>query len=85
MKIELDLNADEALALIQICERDILFPEVSTYVIDRVEKYRHEWANNVRNLAYLRANNGVDVYVRPRNNFQEHISNVNRSDSHDDS
>jgi len=49
MKIVLELNPDEALALIQICERDILFPEVSTLVIDRTEKARHEWANEKRN------------------------------------
>ena len=55
MKIELEVNPDEALALIQVLERDILFPEVSSYVISQTEKARHEWANNVRNLAYLRA------------------------------
>jgi hypothetical protein len=55
MKIKLELNPDEALALIQVLERDILFPEVSSYVISQTEKARHEWANNVRNLAYLRA------------------------------
>jgi len=54
MKIEFELNPDEALALIQICERDIMFPEVSGYVISETEKARHEWANNVRNLGYLR-------------------------------
>ena len=56
MQIKLELNPDEALALIQVLERDILFPEVSSYVISETEKTRHEWANNVRNLAYLRAN-----------------------------
>ena len=55
MKIELELNPDEALALIQVLERDILFPEVSQYAISQTEKARHEWANHVRNLAYLRA------------------------------
>lgn len=44
MKVKLELNPDEALALIQICERDILFPEVSIYVIGQVEKYRYEYA-----------------------------------------
>ena len=51
MKIELNLNPDEALALIQICERDILFPEVSKLVIDKTEQARHEWANARRNDA----------------------------------
>jgi len=55
MKIEIEVNPDEALALIQILERDIMFPEVSSRVILDVEKARHEWANDVRNMAYLRA------------------------------
>ena len=55
MKILLDLNPDEALALIQVLERDILFRDLSSRVIDDLERARHEWANEVRNLAYLRA------------------------------
>jgi hypothetical protein len=63
MQITLDLNPDEALALIQICERDIMFPEVATKVISECERYRHEWANDVRNLAYLRAEPKEDTHV----------------------
>ena len=48
MKIELNLNPDEALALIQICEHDIFFPEVARYVIDACERHRHEWAREQR-------------------------------------
>ncbi len=66
MKIVLDLNPDECLALIQVLERDIIFRDLSTRVIDDLERHRHEWANDVRNLGYLRVDNGVDVYVRPR-------------------
>lgn len=46
MKIVLDLNPDEALALIQICEHDIWHPDVAQYVINEVERYRHEWARH---------------------------------------
>jgi len=60
MNIKLNLNPDEALALIQILERDIWFPEVSSRVIMDVEKARHEWANDVRNMAYLRAEQAKD-------------------------
>lgn len=55
MKVILDLNPDEALALIQVLEKDILFRDLTDRVIDDIERYRHEWANEVRNLGYLRA------------------------------
>ena len=55
MKVILDLNPDECLALIQVLERDILFRDLSERIIDDVDRHRHEWANDVRNMGYLRA------------------------------
>ena len=55
MKVILDLNPDECLALIQVLERDILFRDVTSRVIDDIDRHRRDWANDVRNLGYLRA------------------------------
>ena len=54
MQITLELNPDEALALIQVLEQDRIFPDVTIPVIDTLDKARREWANDVRNMAYLR-------------------------------
>jgi hypothetical protein len=61
MKVELELNPDEALALIQVLERDIFFRDLSERVINDLERARHEWANEVRNMGYMR------VTPTPRN------------------
>ena len=71
MQVTLEVNPDEALALIQVLERDILFRDLTERLILDVEKARHEWANDVRNMAYARAENGVDVYVRKREEGDE--------------
>lgn len=59
MKVELELNPDECLALIQVLEKDILFRDLSSRLIKDLEKARRQWANEVMNLAYLRSNGAV--------------------------
>ena len=54
MQVKLELNPDECLALIQVLERDLLFRDLTSRIIMDLEKVRHEWANDTRNLAYLR-------------------------------
>jgi hypothetical protein len=58
MQVKIELNPDECLALIQVLERDILFRDLSERVITDLERARHEWANEVRNMAYLREKHG---------------------------
>lgn len=55
MKIELNLNPDEALALIQVLEKDHIFPDVTGPIIRTLDEARLDWANDVRNMGYLRA------------------------------
>ncbi len=59
MKAILELNPDEMLALIQVLERDIIFRDLTSRVIEDLDRCRHEWANEVRNLGYLRADDSV--------------------------
>lgn len=54
MKIELNLNPDEALALIQVLERDHVFPDVTGPIIRALDEARLDWAHDVRNLAHAR-------------------------------
>lgn len=55
MKIELTLNPDEALALIQVLEKDHVFTDVTGPIIRTLDEARLDWANDVRNMGYLRA------------------------------
>lgn len=55
MKIELNLNPDEALALIQVLEKDHIYPDVTGPIIRTLDEARLDWANDVRNMGYLRA------------------------------
>lgn len=59
MQVKLELNPDECLALIQVLERDILFRDLTDRIINDLERVRHEWANDVRNLAYLRNSGAI--------------------------
>lgn len=54
MKIELNLNPDEALALIQVLERDHIFPDVTGPIIRTLDEARLDWAND----AAIRAGRG---------------------------
>lgn len=44
MQVIINVNPDEALALIQVLEHDIMHRDLSQRVIEEVERYRHEWA-----------------------------------------
>lgn len=65
MDINIKLNPDEALALIQVLEHDILHRDLSQRVIGEIEHVRHEWAlnrrkNNAPTLSCVPAEQGGD-------------------------
>ena len=55
MKIELNLNPDEILALIHVLERDRVYTDITGPLINDLDRIRCEWCNDARNLGYLRA------------------------------